>query len=70
MALSLLSAPLFDKEAIRELTKDLLDGKHGRFVEDGLRLDDRQLVLHGVVGALSHYESEQEKQRNADRRAC
>ncbi len=61
-ALALLSQKEFDKEEIRMLTKDILDEKHRQYIEQGLMQNDRSLIMHGIVGALSHYEAEKEKE--------
>ena len=60
-ALAILSAGSIDKEAVRSLVKDVVDEKHSHYIERGLSSNDRSLVMHGIVGALSHYEAEKEK---------
>ncbi|MEM3154543.1 MAG: hypothetical protein QW165_03210 [Candidatus Woesearchaeota archaeon] len=62
-ALALLGAHQFDKEAIRSLVKDVVDEKHSHYIERGLLSNDRTLIMHGIVGALSHYEAEKEKEK-------
>jgi len=61
-ALVVLSSQEFDKETIRTLTKDIVDLKHLHYIEQGLASNDRSLIMHGIVGALSHYEAEKEKE--------
>ncbi len=61
-ALATLSQQDFDKEEIRSLTKDVVDEKHQHYIEQGLMQNDRSLIMHGIVGALSHYEAEKEKE--------
>ena len=62
-ALSLLSDQGFDKEAVRTLTCDLLDEKHQMLVEKGFQEKERSLIIHGILGMLSHYEDQKEKER-------
>ena len=64
-ALALLSRQEFDKETIRMLTKDVADEKHQHYIEQGLISNDKSLIMHGIIGALSHYEAEKEKERFA-----
>jgi hypothetical protein len=61
-ALAILSAGEVDKEAIRSLVKDVVDEKHSHYIEQGLIANDKTLLMHGIVGALSHYEAEKEKE--------
>ena len=61
-ALALLSEQEFDKEKVRVLTQGILDEKHRNYVEQGLASNDKSMIMHGVVGALSHYEAEKEKE--------
>lgn len=61
-ALALLGASKFDKEAIRSLVKDVVDEKHSHYIEQGLMTNNKSQIMHGIVGALSHYEAEKEKQ--------
>ena len=62
-ALALLCAGTsIDKEAIRSLVKDVVDEKHSHYIEQGLISNDKSLIFHGIVGALSHYEAEKDKQ--------
>jgi hypothetical protein len=61
-ALALLSEREINKEAIRNLTLGIIpDEKHKLFIEIGLAQNDKAKVMHGIVGALSHYEAEKEK---------
>ena len=60
-ALAQLGAGQFDKEALRALIKDVVDEKHSHYIEQGLISNDKSLIMHGIVGALSHYEAEKEK---------
>ena len=62
-ALSLVSDQEFDKEAVRTLTQDILDQKHQMLVERGIQENERSLVIHGLLGMLSHYEDQKEKER-------
>ena len=66
-ALVLLSEENFDKEAIRTLTKNIVDEKHLHYIEQGLMQNDKSSLMHGIVGALSHYEAEKEKEKFAKR---
>lgn len=59
-ALALIATPNYSKETIRTLVEGLLDGKHKEFVERGFQENDRHLIMHGIMGALSHYEAEKE----------
>ncbi len=61
-ALAQLGAGKFDKEALKSLVKDVVDEKHSHYIEQGLISDDKSLVMHGIVGSLSHYEAEKEKE--------
>lgn len=56
-ALTLVSQETFDKTKIRTL-KTILDKKHWQLVEEGLDLDDKKKLMHGLIGALSHYEAQ------------
>ncbi|RJQ21808.1 hypothetical protein C4580_01445 [Candidatus Woesearchaeota archaeon] len=47
---------------LRVLTQGLLDDKHQRYLELGLAKNDRAQLLHAIVGMLSHYEAEHEKE--------
>jgi len=60
-ALSLLNEPVLDKEAMRTLTRGLLDAKHTRYLDEGLATSDKGLIAHAILGALSHHEAEKEK---------
>ncbi len=60
-ALAILSAGSIDREAVRSLVKDVVDEKHSHYIEQGLISNDKSLIMHGIVGALSHYEAEKEK---------
>jgi len=62
-ALVMLSTSEIDKEAIRSLVKDVVDEKHSHYIEKGLLSNDKTLILHGIVGALSHYEAEKDKEK-------
>ena len=59
-ALDVLSNEPLDKEALRTLCAGLCDSKHQLFIERGLANNDKTLILHGLVGTLSHYETEKE----------
>ncbi len=61
-ALAIVSQESFDKETIRNL-KSLVDEKHWQYIEQGLMLNDKHLIMHGIVGALSHYEAEKDKEK-------
>ncbi len=52
----------FDKEAVRTL-KDIVDEKHWHYIEQGLQTNNKNLVMHGIIGAMSHYEAEREKEK-------
>jgi len=62
-ALAQLGAGDFDKEALRSLLKDVVDEKHSHYIEQGLIANDKSLIMHGIVGALSHYEAEKDKEK-------
>jgi len=62
-ALSMLGAGTFDKDALKSLLKDVVDEKHSHYIEQGLIANDRGLLMHGIVGSLSHYEAEKHKQK-------
>ena len=47
---------------LRTLTAGLLDEKHQHFLELGLAKGDRVHILHAIVGMLSHYEAEHQKE--------
>ncbi len=47
---------------IRTLTSGLLDEKHQHYLELGLAKNDRAHLLHAIVGMLSHYEAEHQKE--------
>ncbi len=61
-ALAQLGAGNFDKEALRSLLKDVVDEKHSHYIEQGLISNDKSLIMHGIVGSLSHYEAEKAKE--------
>jgi hypothetical protein len=54
----------FDEEALRSLLKDVVDEKHSHYIEQGLLRNNKSMIMHGIVGSLSHYEAEKEKQKN------
>ena len=60
-ALALLSQQEYNKEIIRTLTKEVSDEKHWHYIEQGLATNDKSSIMHGVMGALSHYEAEKER---------
>lgn len=62
-ALAQLGSGNFDKEALRSLLKDVVDEKHSHYIEQGLLANNKSLVMHGIVGSLSHYEAEKDKQK-------
>ena len=62
-ALAQLGAGNFDREALRSLLKDVVDEKHSHYIEQGLISNDKRLIMHGIVGALSHYEAEKDKEK-------
>ena len=47
---------------IRTLTSGLLDEKHQHYLDLGLAKGDRVHILHAIVGMLSHYEAEHQKE--------
>lgn len=47
---------------LRTLTQGLLDEKHQHFLDLGLAKNDRTHLLHAIVGMLSHYEAENQKE--------
>ena len=63
-ALSLLSNEKFDKELIRTLT-NFIDQKHKDYIEQGLTTGDKTKIMHGIMGALSHYEAEKYRNQQA-----
>jgi len=62
-ALAQLGAGNFDREALRSLLKDVVDEKHSHYIEQGLLSNDKSLIMHGIVGSLSHYEAEKDKEK-------
>lgn len=62
--LQLVAQPTFDKQAVRAL-RDIIDEKHWHYIEQGLEHNDKAKLMHGLVGALSHYEAERTQQRTA-----
>jgi len=61
-ALALMSNREIDKEAIRTLTAGIIpDEKHKLLIDVGIAQNDKAKIMHGIVGALSHYEAEKEK---------
>jgi hypothetical protein len=63
-ALAQMGAGDFDEEALRSLLKDVVDEKHSHYIEQGLLRNNKSMIMHGIVGSLSHYEAEKEKQKN------
>ncbi len=62
-ALAMMGAGPFDKEALRSLLKDVVDEKHSHYIEQGLISNDKSMIMHGIVGSLSHYEAEKSKEK-------
>ena len=60
-ALQVLNTDPSNKEKLRQLTQGLLDDKHQHYFEQGLASNDKGHIIHGILGALSHYEAEKEK---------
>ncbi len=60
-ALALLNEHEYDKETIRNLVRNIVDAKHLDYIERGLDTNDKSLIMHGIIGALSHYEAEKAK---------
>jgi len=46
---------------------DFVDNKHKKMIKQGFAQYDKNLIMHGVMGALSHYEAEQYKQEREKR---
>ena len=61
-ALATISQPDYDKEVVRAL-KEIVDEKHWRYIEQGLQTGNKTLIIHGIIGAMSHYEAEKDKIR-------
>lgn len=61
-ALAIVSNEGYDNDTVRVLTKEIVDEKHRAFIEKGLADNDTSSLLHGLLGALSHYEAEKEQQ--------
>ncbi|MBS3125667.1 hypothetical protein J4211_05475 [Candidatus Woesearchaeota archaeon] len=57
----------FDKDEFLGLIEDVIDEKHWSYIQTGLSRNDKTSLLRGLMGALSHYEAEQEKERNDKR---
>lgn len=53
----------FDKDELLDLIEDVVDEKHWHYIEAGLAKNDKASILHGLMGALSHYEAQGEKQK-------
>lgn len=60
-ALAIISQQI-DKEAVRTL-KEIVDEKHWHYIEQGLQTNNKSLIMHGIIGAMSHYEAEREKEK-------
>lgn len=58
--LAIINQPNYDKEIVRTL-KEIVDKKHWNYIEIGLFKNDKSLIMHGIIGAMSHYEAEEEK---------
>lgn len=54
------------QEAIIALT-DSADEKHTKMIRDGFSQYNKTLIMHGIMGALSHFESELNKEENEKR---
>ena len=57
-ALAIISQQI-DKEAVRTL-KEIVDEKHWHYIEQGLQTGNKTLIIHGIIGAMSHYEAEKD----------
>lgn len=54
----------FDKDELLGLVEEAVEGKHWVYVETGLAKNDKASILRGLMGALSHHETEQQKEHN------
>ena len=59
--LAIMSEPDFNFQDVLKLTKDIVDEKHLHFIEEGVATKDKTKIMHGILGALSHYEAENYK---------
>ena len=67
-ALSLVSiSDNFDKDEFLGLIEDVIDEKYWNYIQTGLARNDKTNLLPGLMGTLSHYEAEQEKERHEKR---
>jgi hypothetical protein len=48
---------------------DFIDEKHQQMIKHGFVNYDKNLIMHGIMGALSHYEAQQYKQDREKRLA-
>jgi len=61
--LAIINQPSYDKEIVRTL-KGIVDEKHWNYIEMGLLKKDKSLIMHGIMGAMSHYEAEKIHEKN------
>ena len=67
-AISLVSASdYFDKDEFLGLIEDVIEEKHMVYIQAGLAKNNTPTIMRGLVGALSHYEAEEEKEHNEKR---
>ncbi len=48
---------------------DFVDDKHKQMIKQGFANYDKNLIMHGIMGALSHYEAEHYKEEREKRLA-
>ncbi|PIN74545.1 hypothetical protein COV18_06620 [Candidatus Woesearchaeota archaeon CG10_big_fil_rev_8_21_14_0_10_37_12] len=60
-ALVLINQNPIDYETVRDLVKGLADEKHTDYIEQGIANQDKGLIMRGLMGTLSRYEAEREK---------
>ncbi len=61
--ITLLSCNPIDKEAIRALTSGIIQNpKHKSCIDQGLAENNKAKIIRGVMGELSHYEAEVQKE--------
>lgn len=54
--IELVAEPDFDKTEVLAL-QDIIDDKHWNYIKEGLAENDKAKLMHGLLGALSHYEA-------------
>gem|GEM_PF-4904889 len=54
------------QEDIMALTSGA-DEKHSQMIRDGFSQYNKNLIMHGIMGTLSHYEAERDKEEREKR---